>query len=173
MQTNNSTGTRDGSPPTNSSTIHRGAAAIGGQLLEQHRQQLYESGLTENTTARTGHSSVDDEEEARALSNWLPGRAAPPVPLLAFPYPGIDYVRLRPDKPHIDQNKSAITYEAPVESPIRIFVPVLKLDSDDDDNTGTTRNDVPAEHSVPAPRGPEATQFGHSARSHSGRQVAR
>lgn len=89
------------------------------RLLDHHRDQLRRSGLTEDTVLAAGLYSVTTASDAKRLLNWTSGGGSPPLPALAFPYPGTDYVRLRPDSPRSGGGK----YEAPVGSPTRMYIP--------------------------------------------------
>ena len=92
-------------------------------LLPAHREQLRDSGLLDSTIDSAGLYSVSDENEARRLLGWLEGGACPPVPALAIPYLGEDFVRLRPDEPRPGQEGRPVKYESPRGQGGRIYVP--------------------------------------------------
>jgi hypothetical protein len=62
----------------------------GRILLDQHREQLYQSGLTDQTIELAELRSVIDGEEARQILGWREGGQSPPVPSLGFVYPQTD-----------------------------------------------------------------------------------
>jgi Domain of unknown function (DUF3854) len=97
------------------------AASRPRDLLPNHWAQLRKSGLTEATIRTASLYSVTSVDEARTLLEWESG--APPVPALAFPYRGTDFIRLRPDEPRLNHAGKKIKYETPAGKPPRVYIP--------------------------------------------------
>jgi len=79
-------------------------------LLPHHYKQLQDSGLTDETIEKSGIYSIVDGEEARELLNWQKDGPTPPVPGMAFSYPGTDYKRHKPDNPRVIEGPMAAEF---------------------------------------------------------------
>jgi hypothetical protein len=96
-------------------------------LLPQHRADLHRSGLSDDQIARCKFYSITNRLGAeRALQTTrLPDGI---WPALGIPYRGPGgykngYVRLKPDKPRLDEHGKPVKYESPRDVPNRAYFP--------------------------------------------------
>lgn len=98
-------------------------------LQNHHLEDLHRSGINDETIETLGFRSVD-EMEAFDILKFRCG------PALAFPYPGTDFIRLKPDIPLQIAEKKGITKTAKYLSPKgalnRLYVPPSVLPILDD-----------------------------------------
>ena len=98
-------------------------------LLPHHLTKLRGSGLSNDTITLHGlHSKTDSDIVAAALS-WEFG-ASNIGPCLAITYwhptgDPLPYLRLRPDRPRVDDRGRVVKYEAPKGLPSRLYLPML------------------------------------------------
>lgn len=104
---------------------------VAGNLTAAQLADLRKSGLTDETIAENGLSSLDDPTRIRHALNWslaAKETAAKLGPCLAIPYRTVSgrftgYVRLKPTTPRPDRGK----YESPAGSKNRPYFPVRAL----------------------------------------------
>ncbi len=94
-------------------------------LLPHHRQQLLDSGLTDETIEGAGVYSVCNQDEMRRILQRK-NVSTEQLPALAFPYPStsgeMSYTRVKPDKPRYIEDK-AVKYESPSGVSNEIYLP--------------------------------------------------
>ncbi len=122
---------------------HASYAQGAGALLPHHREHLHGSGLSDETIRRRGYRSCDDAT-GRKLLNWPPEMRGDTSGLV-IPYRNVPgYVKVRTDHPRSRSRMKAhsgsdhdygslgrdeyepevVKYEAPLESPAHIYVPL-------------------------------------------------
>jgi hypothetical protein len=98
-----------------------------GKLLPQHRDDLYRSGLTDQTIEAAHFRSVTDPREISRLLNWSGPSGIGPclgIPYLDSHGNETGYVRLKPDHPRVNKTDGKpFKYEAPLGSTNRLYIP--------------------------------------------------
>jgi hypothetical protein len=95
------------------------------KLLDQHREHLRASGLSDATIDASGIYSVTEDDEAARLLSWK--SSAGPAPAMGFPVHGLDgaivQTVLRPDEARTREDGSIAKYEQPLGDHHRVWFP--------------------------------------------------
>ena len=94
-------------------------------LLQHHRDELYRSGLTDETIAWSGIYSVECfKEVARILNRKRPHKGMAPALAIPFGGPGSSgYIRIKRDTPRLGDDGKPIKYESPIDQPNQAYTP--------------------------------------------------
>ena len=110
------------------------SASSGGSppLHDHHRKHLMAAGYLPETIERGGYWSCDDEQARELLGISATEYRGHDFSGLVFPFPGTDYVKVRPDTPRLSAKGKVIKYEAPRGRSAEVFIPTSAADTSRD-----------------------------------------